>query len=70
MRKSKGRAKSRFIGALGIEPSLAEKAFELRSASRKVVETGIQHDDNIVSRQEPILTQAPAFPRDTTRSVS
>jgi hypothetical protein len=41
MRRSKGKAKSRFIDALDMKPSLAEEAFELRSANREVVEAWI-----------------------------
>jgi hypothetical protein len=70
MRRRKGRARSRFIVSSGVKACLAEEAFELGAADRILVGAGIEHDDDVMARNEPILAEAPAFPNEPPGPVA
>jgi hypothetical protein len=63
-------ASKRVIGILNIHACLAEESFKLCLAQGEFVETGIQNDDDIVSRNQMALSQTPTFSCEPSGAVA
>jgi hypothetical protein len=70
MRKTNGKARSRFIGSSLYETGLSKKTFQLGLPLLIVIEAREKDNRDIVPRIEPRLAHAPAFTYDSPSPVS